>query len=341
MAYAELKSDITIGTWQFSGVHEVVIKKGLHGYNDSATIRIPARAVVSGNGFTDVVLTSNLFNDRDAVSIKLGYSMDGKPAEMVTEFEGFVKQRNAGMPIEIECEGYSQQLRLDVSFNKKYTSTTGKTILLDMLSLTPDIKLIMPVDFPVTGVSFTNATGDQVIDHLKKITEGALSFFFLYPSTLWVGLIYTPTIEGSNVFGLPKVGLRLGFNVIRDNGLKEKTPSEPVQTFVNGQLVSGDVARTESKEKTAQRKVKYFLNNVPSASSLQSFAQEKAYQMNYRGYEGYVTAFLQPFCSPGYSANIVDSNYPERTGLYIIESTEVRFGVSGARRKIAIGPRIN
>jgi hypothetical protein len=179
-----------------------------------------------------------------------------------------------------------------------------------------------------------------VIDHLKRISEGAQAFFFLYPSTLWVGITYTPTIDGESVFGLPEVGYRIGYNCKRDNGLKERVPAERVQVIINGQMVSGDAARTKSKDDTAKRKVKYFMNNVPDAEVLKIFAQEKAHQMNYSGYEGFVEGFLQPFCLPGYTANIVDANYPERTGKYLIESTEVTFGVGGARRKVGIGPKL-
>ena len=146
MALAQLKSEITIGSWRFSGVHEVSIKQGIHGYAQSAFIKLPTRCVTrKGNELKNVV-TGNQFLEGDKVVIKLGYSFNGTVAKMNTEFEGFVKRKNADMPIEIECEGYVRQLRLDVHLDKSYESTTVKSVLQDLIKGT-DIQLQMDVDY--------------------------------------------------------------------------------------------------------------------------------------------------------------------------------------------------
>ena len=62
--------------------------------------------------------------------------------------------------------------------------------------------------------------------------------------------------------------------------------------------------------------------------------------MNYTGYEGTINTFLDPYAAPGYKVYITDSRYPERNGTYIIENVATRFGVTGARRTIEIGPQI-
>ena len=141
--------------------------------------------------------------------------------------------------------------------------------------------------------------------------------------------------------GLGTVNYRLGYNVVKDNNLKERVVTdEPVQIMYNGTLATGEKVMTASDYAVAKRKQKSIVNNVGDTTTMKALANEKQYKTNYAGYEGSINAFLQPFCQPGWVANIVDDTYRERNGLYIIESTEVTFGVNGAKRKVEIGPKI-
>jgi len=203
-----------------------------------------------------------------------------------------------------------------------------------------DIKVQCPVDFPLSGIKKIG-NGVDILDHIMKCSDNALNIFFIQPDVLWCGLTYTPYLAGTDVFSMPLVKYRLGWNVVKDNELKERIPSEPVQIIVNGKTVTGDTLRTESKDKVAKRKVVFLLNNVPNNATLHAFAQEKQLTMNYTGYTGTINTFLQPYCQPGYSAYIVDARYPERNGTYMIESLLTHFGINGARRTIEIGPKLN
>src|SRR4051812_34178084 len=103
-----LESDITIGKFRFSGVNELRIKTSLHSIIDTALINIPsvARIITNGKVVSENVITGNQFAEGDRVTIKLGYS-----GNMQTEFRGFVKRCDLNMPLQVECEGYSWQLR--------------------------------------------------------------------------------------------------------------------------------------------------------------------------------------------------------------------------------------
>jgi hypothetical protein len=354
MAFVELKSDIQIGTFRFSGVHEVVTNRGLHHYADSAFIKIPSIAYVQKGkvendgtvtitpGTAKRVITGSQFTDGDPVTIKLGYKTPFDTSDTVVlqeEFRGFVKRRSLDMPLGVECEGYVRQLRLNNSLEGNFKKTSAKELLLLACEGT-DIKVDCPVDFPLTGIRLLGCNGAEIIEHIKKCSDCALTIFFKEPDVLWCGLTYTPYLAGQTVFNKPTVNYRLGWNVVKDNGLKERIPSEPVQVIINGKTVTGDLVRTESKDKTAKRKVKFLLNNVPDDATLQAFAQEKQLTMNYTGYEGHINGFLQPYCLPGYVAHIVDKRYPERNGDYLIESVQTKFGLNGARRIVGIGPKV-
>lgn len=331
-----LTSDITIGSLHFTGVHEVRIERSIHSFEDRAFIRIPAKAQIKRKGKQQPqsVTTATEFAEGDKVTIKLGY--DGK---LKTEFEGFVKRKNMGMPLEVECEGYSRLLRL-----KTLTANLSKGIdvkkLLTTLCEGTGITVEVPATFTMYGRNFTGADGLQVLDEIKKVSDGQLTIFFIEPKKLWCGLVYTPFLAGTKVYSLPTVKYRLGYNCLKDGGLKERIPTEKVQIIINGQLASGDAVRTQSDEKVASRKLRTLINGVKDVAVIKTFANEKANVMNYAGYEGMLTGFLQPFAQPGYSAIVKDDDYPERDGTYMVESTVVRFGVNGARRSVELGPKL-
>lgn len=342
MGFFVLNSDITIGKFRFSGVNEVRISRSLHSIADTATIKIPSISKIISNGKVspDAVITGKQFSDGDPVTIKLGYN-----GNLRTEFSGFVKRRNLDMPLAVECEGYSWLLRRN-NVNDFYPSITVKDLLTAALSgidSNYNITVQCSVDFELSNVLIDNKSGFDVINDLLKYTDGCLSCFFIQPDTLWCGLVYTPYANGNDPFGgAPDdnlVNYRLGYNVVKDNTLNERlTENDPVQVkyskkLSNGSIISstsdafGNGARTQSK----------ILNHINDVATLSLLANEKAYRLNYSGYEGSINTFHEPYCLPGYKAYITDDWYPERNGTYLIEGTEVDFGVTGARRIIEAG----
>lgn len=348
MSWQELYSEITIGTLKFRGVHEVRVKRSIHSYADAAWIKVPSIAVINkGNrSSAEVLTTGTLFKENDPVTIKLGYN-----GKLQTEFEGFVKRLNLNMPLEIECEGYVRRLRLDINVKKFYDKTSAKE-LLELLTKGKDgkptgISVVVADNIPLINVKLPDVNGVEIIDAIKRFSEGMLTIFFITPTTLWCGLTYTPYTrtatapEGADPFNLGQANYRLGWNVVKDNGLKERvTSGERVQILFHGTLATGKKLMTASDDKTAKRKDKSLLNNIGSAAILQKLANEKQYRVNYAGYEGAINCFLVPYCLPGYKANVLDARYPERNGVYMVESTDVVFGVKGARRRVELGPRI-
>ncbi len=351
MAFFELNSVVTIessliGKFQFSGVHEARIKKSIHSIVEAASITIPSVGHIKpANGSVPIKLTTGLqFSDGDPITIQLGYN-----GAMQTEFVGFVKRRDLAIPLVVECEGYARQLRLNVSVSADYTKkNTSAKKLLELACKGTDIKVECPVDFPLSGIKLVKADGVRICDYIKEASDHTLTIFFKEPKVLWCGLIYTAYAQGqaqgqqnaNNAWGFPTVKYRIGYNTPKDNQLKERVLSEPVQVIMKGKLASGTQVFTSSKAAYAKRKVQSMVNHVPDNKTVGLFAQEKEYTMNYIGFEGKVTGFLQPYALPGYDAYIKHAQYPELEGVYVIESTDVSFGVKGARRVCEIGPRV-
>ena len=341
MAYFELSSDITIGNFRFSGVHDVHIKRSIHSLADTATIKIPSIGTLSkkGKAFPVVVTTGNEFNDGDAVTIKLGYNGD-----LQTEFKGFVKRRDLDMPLEVTCEGYSWLLRR--STIKQFVN---KMAVKDILALaTSDtgphkINVQCAIDLTLEKIPTMDRSAFDLIGDISSYTDGCVNCFFIQPDTLWCGLIYTPYANNDDAIGAGKVSYRLGYNVVKDNSLKVRdAENDPVSVRYNTRQANGEkVSQTSDAYSDSVRTHSKILNQVKDAGALKQLANEKAYKLNYTGYEGSIKAFLQPYAGPGYIAYITDDRYPERNGSYVVESVEVHFGVNGARRLVELGPRLS
>jgi len=335
-----LSSDITVGSFRFSGVHSVEIRRSLHSIAETATIQIPSKSKIikQGKAETNEVITGNQFKDGDAVTIKLGYN-----GALQTEFQGFVKHRNLNMPLEVVCEGYTWLLRRN-KIKKTWKSVSVKDLLqaaISGINSSYKINVQCDVDHKLSNFSI-NGNGYQLIDNIIKSTDGALTCFFLKPDTLWCGLVYTPYAKDNDIFELGIVDYRLGYNLVKDNNLNERDLSDdPTQVTygkkqTNGQKISQDSDAAMPTVRTHHK----LLNHVTDADVLKSLANEKAYRINYAGYEGTINAFLQPYATTGCIANIIDDRYTERNGHYLVEGTEITFGMNGARRKLEIGPKV-
>ena len=341
MAFFKLTSDITIGKFRFSGVNEVHIKRSLHSIVDTAVIKIPsvARVVTNGKAAPESIITGKQFNDGDPVIIRLGYNGD-----LQTEFCGFVTRRNLNMPLEIECEGYSWLLRRNTiqTFSRSIKVKELLNIAVSGFENNYKITVQCDVDLDLINVRIDNKSGFDIINDISKYTDGCLFCFFIQPKILWCGKIYTPYANGNDVLDMGKVNYKLGYNVFKDNSLRKRlSANDPVQVKYSKKLSNGDkISQTSSVFKNFVRTHSKILNHLKDTVALKQLADEKAYQLNYSGYEGSITAFLQPYAIPGNKVFITDDRYKERDGTYIIEGIEVDFGINGARRKVEIGPKV-
>ncbi len=332
-----LNSRITVGNMAWSGVNQVVVNRSIHSPADSAIISLPSygRVTRKGESAGTVRAISSLFDEGDKVKIELGYN-----GELNTEFEGFVRFLNPMNRLVIECEGYVRQLRLNKNLKGFYASTSVKQ-LLELAVKGTDISVYVQDDIPLKNITLDNAGGTDIISEIKNICQGVISIFFIEPKKLWAGLTYTAYKDGAEVYQNGDVAYRIGYNCRRDNSLKIKQPAEPVQVLFRGTLATGRRIETASEKKVLANKATAINNNIPDLKAMQKIANEKQYRMNYNGYAGSINAFLQPYCQPGYKAHLIDDRYPGGAGDYLVESTEVTFGSSGASRRAEIGPRLN
>lgn len=350
-----LNSDIAIGPYVKVRPHEVNVKKSIYEYVDKAVIKLPISARIRNKNKTDddtkivTVQTAQQFKAGDPVEIKLGYN-----GSLNTEFTGFVRRINFTSPVEIECEGYSYQLRV-----KTYQKVFKNAELLDILKYLvegTDIELDeknIP-GFKIDKLCLTGCNGCQALEEIKKISKDVVRIFFS-GKKLWAGLLYlNATGTADNYPTKQTVKYRLGWNVIKDNNLKLRQSDGDVVMVYEGIKKDGgkETAIVNGKIHTQAKKIVQTSGGVglkktvrttavTDAATLKNMALAAQYKYNYDGYEGKITAFLQPFCEPAYMAYIEDRKYPERNGLYNVESVEVTYGMRGARRIVGIGIKLN
>lgn len=334
---AQLTSEITIGNFKFSGVNDVRTKRSILSFVDTASITIPSIAkIIRKNGTTSLnsVITAHQFEEGDPVTISLGY--DGRNH---VEFEGFLTRKGLNMPLVLDCEGYSYQLRRNKVSG--YWSEISVSDLLTKAVEGTDITVQSNLDIKLTNVKALEAPGTEILNFILKATEGAVAVYFISPKVLWAGLVYSEVRGGTDVFSKGLVKYRLGYNCPKQNDLKKRTLSDnPVVVNFLKRTATGTIFN-ETSDEVAQlaRKHKKELKHL-AAAYLKKVAQEKQDRLNYIGYEGKLTGFLEPYCEPGYKVYLRDDRYPELNGNYLAEQVEVDFGVSGARRIVTLGPKL-
>jgi hypothetical protein len=314
-----LQSRITIGGMTFKGVHEVNIKRSIFDLAATATIKVPVTAVLRRNGVPPTrVETAQVINAGDPVAIALGYN-----GTLYTEFVGYVKIKNLKTPLEIECEDAFYQTR-----QRSVTNTDRPITLSDLL-----VKTGVPVAYaaPLTLRDFyvDNKPASWVLGKLK--TDYGLSIWFDRQGRLYASEPYK--VRGG------MVKYRLRYNTIDEDDLKFHR-ADDVKVTIKAVCFMRDGKKVEATIGTGGGEKTLYFYDVESGDELAALAKAELDRHTYDGYSGKITTFLQPFAEPGMIASLIDDVYSERDGNYYIESTEVDFGTSGARRIVELGLKV-
>jgi hypothetical protein len=324
-----LTSEVILGNYtMYGGFNEVKIKRSVKEIVDTATIKVPSIGRIKDNPGLPMssIETSTCWTEGDEVTMLLGYNNDNRQ-----EFKGFVRSVKPSIPVEIECEGYAWQLR------RKYLPGYWKSIklreFLTILIQGTAIKISPFVpDLPLTNLNIaTCANCLEILEYLKKNCHLAVYFQF---DTLYVGL--EEAIPGD------LVKYDIGWNVPRTNKLDYKVASD---TKVSIQLVTG---KGKNKKRTLIQKgdaggslIRENISNIVDQKSLTTIANQQLAHRKYDGLQGNLDAFMQPYCKPCDTAQLIDEIYNVVDGEYFVEGVEITFGMNGGQRKVHLGPALS
>ncbi|RXK57572.1 hypothetical protein ESA94_20450 [Lacibacter luteus] len=318
-----MTADIIVGPYKPFKPHSFSWKRSIDSYTDSAVIKIPAVAVVRrvGDQYKQVQ-TGLQFAEGMKVEAYCGY--DGNNP---LRFKGFIRRVNFSVPLEIECEGYSYQLRKKEGYTKSYASTTVKQLLRDLCAGTDIVLSDSIPDIPLKNIYFKNVKGTDVLDYLKS--KCLLTIYFNY-EVLYCGLKMT---EAQTT-----VKHRLNWNVLKDDQLKFEQNRELAKVTIQLEKRGKDGTKTKSKNGPKDGMLKILkVRHIDSEALMQQIAEEERKKLLFKGYEGVITTFLFPVVEPGMASQIDDVRYPERASTYFCEKVEGDFNSSGGRQKISIG----
>lgn len=333
MATRVLNSRIKIGAFKpFNAVNEVSITKTINNTLETATIRLPASAVLKSNTTKATTYkridTNHTFKRGDKVIIELGYNSNYR-----VEFEGFISIVSKSIPCVLECEGYAFQLR-DRQIKKIYRNISSKSILFDLIAgtdieLHPDNEEVHIDKLDVLPQSCFNALG-----LIKKQLADAVNIWF-EGKYLRFGLKYL-TLTEQNKNNKPDVVLKTGWNYPREGTLKERLAGDKAYEI---QIVTKDEKGKEQKvtagvtNSNVERKK---ITAIQSAIEKERLAKAILGSKDYTGVDGSVTTFLEPYATPGHKVQILDLRYTELSGNYLCEEVITTYGRSGARRQLKL-----
>lgn len=280
-------------------VNSVKIESSWETLTDTATIILPRNV----KDF-DKLNVKTIFQKGDPVSIKLGYDNN-----LIEEFNGFVSEVSADIPVKIKCDDWMYLLKKHpVNISMKSTKL-------------PDlIKLIVPAgiecdvaDMNIGTKRFPNTTAAKILEELQE--NNIYSYF--KGKKLIVGKIYSDDVAEPVVFNFSQ-------NIV-DNNLQYKNKEDVIiKIIATSTLPKGRKLKAEFGDDFGTEQHLSYYNITVQAELLKlAMADYEKYKVD--GFEGHITAFGVPSVAHGMKAQIISYQYPDRRGLYFIKKVVKTF----------------
>jgi hypothetical protein len=305
-----LSSDITIGPYKWNGLVNCEVNSSWDNLTDTCTITFPRR--VSWKGQSLISGNDPLIKKGVEVEIFTGYDDNNDPS-----FKGYVTQMMPHVPAEIKCEDEMWKLKQS-TITKSYRDVQLKDLLKDVapgyLFEAPDVRL--------GPFRINKATPAQVLEVLRK--KYFLRSFFR-DGTLYVGLAYWPELQEKHL-------IRFNLHVVEHNLTYQR--SEDTKINLKVIVINRDNTKTEYQfgdEDGEQRTLHYYDLEEDEVNHI---GDQELERLKYTGYRGELTIFGKPFIRHGDIVKIIDPEYPEREGSYVIKSVVRTFGIDGYRQTI-------
>jgi len=324
-----LKCNIQIGKYVFDRANSIEIERSTELLTDTCKLTVPLTALLVDVNEQATVEVAKTIKVGDAVLIDVYY--DGYQAHAIP-FNGYVKQINYKMPLEIECEDATYLLRAK-TIKKSWQSTTLNEVLTEIISGT---RLRLTGNVPVINLSpfyLKDVNGMFALQKLKD--EYGLTIYVTKGNQLYCGLAYAENTGEVNY-----VLNGDDSNVANADDLTYHS-AEDMKLKVKAIAVSGNNTRTEVEVGDDDGAVRtLYFYNVPDMSTLTKMANQEIIRLKFDGYEGKLTTMLIPYVVPGMKANITDERFSERSGSYFVESVKTTWGMGGARNEVEVSIKL-
>ncbi|WP_264521206.1 hypothetical protein [Flavobacterium sp. N1994] len=273
--------------------NSVVIESSWEMLTSTATIKLPRNV----KDF-DKLNVKTIFKKGDPVQIYLGYDEN-----LILEFDGFVNEVYADVPVVIKCDDYMYLL-------KKYPANVSmrSTKLEDL------IKKIVPegIEYDVADINigtkrWANTTAAKILEELQE--NNIYSYF--KGRKLIVGKIYTDDAVEPVIFNFNQ-------NVV-DHNLQYKNKEDVlikikgISTLPNGRKITAEYGDDGGTLQT----LSYY--NITVKAEVEKLIKADYEKFKVEGFQGHVEIFGVPSVTHGMKADIISNQYPDRRGLYFIK----------------------
>lgn len=257
----------------------------------------------------------------DKIKIEAGYH-----PKIKTIFTGYISKISNNVPIEVKCEDEMFLLKQTISPNLSYKSVNLRTFIGRLLENTNIPFTAINTTLGAIRVNQSNIT--KVLQVLRE-TYGIYSFF--RDGVLKVGLPYYPNEAVEQTILMERQIISNDMEYLRKEDVKVK---------VKGVLINADNSRTEIFVGDEDGELRTVFQYGGTTDEIKEVCNRFLEQMNYTGYYGKFTTFLEPRMRHGDYVRLVSYKLPERNGTYLIKDVETSFGVNGGRQIVELERRI-
>jgi hypothetical protein len=312
--YLNMGVKITIGSIYFLNVSRIRIQESIYEIGDRAIIELPRNfGKLKDKPISDYISVG------DKVEIQIGYNGD-----LQTEFTGYVSKKGDALPLIIECEDETWQLKQS-SFVLSAKKRTAKELLRE---IAPGYMLDVPDLDIVKG--FDRASAFEIMRWIQqeyglicRIRDKRLTLGFTWD--------WKP--------GQTRHKLHRQKNVIKDR-LAWKDKSE-FKIRIRAYYMDGKHKKAVyvgDPEKGAK------CSDVHTISASEADARNSARALfeknSFDGFTGSLLSWGIPRTHAGDSLEYTDPVQPEKNGAYLIPKVEIDYSDAGWRRDTSVGLKV-
>lgn len=289
----------------FTFFNEVVIEKSRRTLTNTASISLARKILILNGDINDIIKRGS------EVEIWLGY--DGN---LVKEFTGYVTNVGAKTPVVIDCQDKMWNLKQN-SFTHTWKKVKVSEIIKYVYSGVTQI-----VDLEIGGFVLKQESTAQALDKLRKY---GLQCYFNND-------VLVIDFAGA----LHKTGKELIYDFNRnivDNNLDYKRKEDArIKVIGVSKIRKGGTVQIVAGDADGEVHTLHYTNM--DKTQLQKIVTAEIDKLKYDGYKGDYTTFGLPYIEPGDTAILLDQEYPEHQGSYLIEAVKTTFNTSGFRRNL-------
>ena len=291
--------------------NQVTIDSSWKSLTDTAEITIPRKV----KDF-DRMNVSEWFREGDPIEIWLGY--DGN---LSLEFQGYINKVPAGIPLVISCEDEMYQLkRSTVSVSKENCS------LKELLQAVAPGYVIVCDESKVMGkVRYSNMPASKI---LEDLTKSGINCWF----------------EGKELhaFGASKSDadpVEILLEKTAGESIKQKA-IEATMVVISLLRKVGKKLKVEFGDKGAGKRITRELSGITlTKTEMLNEAKQIYNEAKQPGLDGDITLFGIPRVQHGMRVKLRSVLYPEKDGLYYIDSVTKTFSEEGYRQQCKLGDK--